>query len=68
MVFGKSHGGLPCRFPARRDLDAVLQPPDIDRAFGGTAVASDQRLDGVRGYREVNAYSTAWPELAREDD
>jgi hypothetical protein len=68
MVFGKSRGGLPCRFPARRDLGAVLQPPDIDRAFGGTAVGSDQRLEGVRGYREVSAYSTARPELAREDD
>jgi hypothetical protein len=39
IVFGKSPGGLPCRFPARRDLDAELQPPDMDRAFGETAVA-----------------------------
>ena len=68
MVFGKSPGGLPCRFPARRDLGAVLQPPDIDRAFGGTAVGSDQGLDGVRGYREVSAYSTVEPEFAWEDD
>jgi len=39
MVFEKSPGGLPCRFPARRDLDAELQPPDMDQAFGGIAVA-----------------------------
>jgi len=39
MVFAKSTGRLPCRFPASRDLDAALQPPDMDRAFGGTAVA-----------------------------
>jgi hypothetical protein len=25
--------------PARRDLDADLQPPDKDRTFGGIAVA-----------------------------
>jgi hypothetical protein len=50
--------GAPCRFPARRDLDAELQPPDMDRMFGEIAGCSDQRLDGVRGYREVSAYST----------
>jgi hypothetical protein len=26
------------------------------------------KLDGVRGYREVSAYSTAWPEFAWADD
>jgi len=46
MVFGKSPGGLPCRFPARRDLDAELQPPDMDRAFGGIAVAQ------IKGWME----------------
>jgi hypothetical protein len=63
MVFGKSPGGLPCRFPARRDLDAELQPPDTDRPFGGIAVAQikdwmgerlprGQRvLDGLAGVR-----------------
>jgi hypothetical protein len=39
MVFAKSAGALSCRFPARRDLDAELQPPDKDRTFGGIAVA-----------------------------
>ena len=39
MVFAKSPGGSPCRFPARRDLDAELQPPDIDQPFGEIAVA-----------------------------
>ena len=39
MVFAKSAGALPCRFPARRDLGAELQPPDMDRAFGEIAVA-----------------------------
>jgi hypothetical protein len=39
MVFAKSAGALPCRFPARRDLDAELQPPDKDQTFGGIAVA-----------------------------
>jgi len=39
MVFAKSAGGLHCGFPARRDLDAELQPPDKDQAFGGIAVA-----------------------------
>jgi hypothetical protein len=29
---------------------------------------SNQRLDGVRGYREVSAYSTVWPEFAQVDD
>ncbi len=54
---------FPCRFPARRDLDAELQPPDMDRAFGGIAVAQiegwwserlprGQRvLDGLAGVR-----------------
>jgi hypothetical protein len=36
----------PCRFPARRDLDAELQPPDKDRAFGGIAVAQ------IKGWME----------------
>src|SRR4030095_1065554 len=44
MVFGKSPGGLPCRFPARRDLDAELRPPDMDQAFGGIAVAQIKGL------------------------
>ena len=66
MVFAKSAGGLPCRFPARRDLDAVLQPPDMDRASGGNRRCSDRRLDGVRGCREVSAYSTVYPEFAGE--
>jgi hypothetical protein len=39
MIFEKLPGGLPCRFPARRDLDAELQPPVMDQAFGGIAVA-----------------------------
>jgi hypothetical protein len=39
MIFEKSPGGLPCRFAARHDLDAELQPSDMDRAFGGIAVA-----------------------------
>jgi hypothetical protein len=60
---------LPCRFPARRDLGAGLQlPSGIDPAFGGIAVCSDQGLDGVRGDREVSAYSTVEPEFAWEDD
>jgi hypothetical protein len=46
MVFAKSAGGLPCIFPARRDLDADLQPPDKDRAFGGIAVAQ------IKGWME----------------
>jgi len=39
MVVDESPGGLPCRFPARRDLDVELQLPDMDRTFGGIAVA-----------------------------
>jgi hypothetical protein len=40
----------------------------MDQAFGEIAVAQIKRLDGVRGYREVSAYSTVWPEFAWEDD
>jgi hypothetical protein len=36
----------PCRFPARRDLDAELQPPDMDRASGEIAVAQ------IKGWME----------------
>jgi hypothetical protein len=47
MMFAKSAGGLPCIFPARRDLDAELQrPPDMDQAFGGIAVAQ------IKGWME----------------
>jgi hypothetical protein len=46
MVFAKSAGGLPCRFPARRDLDAKLQPPDMDQAFDGIAVGQ------IKGWME----------------
>jgi hypothetical protein len=58
MEFYETAWRAACRFPARRDLDAELQPSDKNRAFGGIAVGSDQRLDGVRGYREVSVYST----------
>jgi hypothetical protein len=40
----------------------------MDQAFGEIAACSDQKLDGVRGYREVSAYSTVCPEFAWEDD
>jgi hypothetical protein len=46
MVFVKSAGGLPCRLPARRDLDVKLQPPDMDQAFGRIAVAQ------IKGWME----------------
>jgi hypothetical protein len=54
---------FPCSFPAKPDLDAELKPPDMDRAFGGIAVAQikgwmgerlprGQRvLDGLAGVR-----------------
>jgi hypothetical protein len=65
MVFVKSADGLPCRFPARRDLDAGLQPPpDMDQACGEIAVARISKagwgerlprgqrvLDGLPGVR-----------------
>jgi hypothetical protein len=67
MVFYETAGRLPCRFPARRDLDAGLQPPPgTDQPFGEIAACSDQRLEGVRGCREVSAYSTVYPEFAGE--
>jgi hypothetical protein len=46
----------------------LQQPPGIDRTFGEIAVCSDQGLDGVKGYREVSAYSMVSPEFAWVDD
>jgi hypothetical protein len=56
MVFAKSAGASPCRFPARRD-DAEPQPPDKDRTLGGIAVAQIEGWIELRGCREVSAYS-----------
>jgi len=47
MVFAKSAGELPCRSPAGRDLDAELQPPDKDRAFGGISPFAE-----IKGWME----------------
>jgi hypothetical protein len=44
-----------------------LQSPDKDRTRGGIAVAQNPTLDEVKSCREVSAYSTVWPEIARVD-